>query len=197
MEIPSRPLSNSGLNRNPLDDVPRHPLLPPVVRSSACPDRYCTSSSGIPCVNRSVITVTRNLCGDSRSGSPASFSRRLGISQYNARQVVTHRDLPALAAFFLKPQHVLRPVILEIAQAELGHCRFQPGNYGMANIPRFGQETVAYGRPATPSHESYPAPSNADRDHPLILHQVGGNAILQVSARPYQGVARAGWGHPW
>jgi len=45
----------------------------PVVRGSACPARYCTSSSGTPWLSRSVIAVTRKLCGDSRDGSLASF----------------------------------------------------------------------------------------------------------------------------
>ena len=34
-----------------------------------------------PGVSRSVIAVTRNECGDSRAGNPASFSRRLTSSQ--------------------------------------------------------------------------------------------------------------------
>ena len=72
-------------DRNPIDDVPRNFLLPPVVKPGRSRFRIASKILNIfewhTFVKRSVIAVTRKLCGDSRDGSPASFSRRLTSSQ--------------------------------------------------------------------------------------------------------------------
>ena len=60
-----------ALRLSPLHSGWRRPYSR-VVRGSACPARYCTSSNGTPCSNRSVIVVTRNEWGDSR------FPARIG-----------------------------------------------------------------------------------------------------------------------
>jgi hypothetical protein len=35
-------------------------------------------------------------------------------------QIMPQRDSPALAAFLQEPYHVLRPIVLEVAQSQLG-----------------------------------------------------------------------------
>jgi hypothetical protein len=56
---------------------------------------------------------------------------------------VPHWDFPALAAFFLEPQYVLLPVMLEIAQPELRHRPATAGGIGQR----------AQDRPITQAHD--------------------------------------------
>jgi hypothetical protein len=44
---------------------------------------------------------------------------------------VPDRHFPALADFFLEPQHVLRPVVLEVTQPQ---PRYRPGPLGLSML---------------------------------------------------------------
>ena len=68
-------------------------------------------------------TVERN---SGRSLASGPDARRRQIGQYIPLQFQPNRDFPALAALFLKPQHVLLAVVLEILQPQLGD-RPRPG----------------------------------------------------------------------
>lgn len=74
---------NLRVGWNPLHDVTRDfpfsPVIRRVVRGSACPARFCTSSKATPCFSSSVMVVTRKECGERCSDSPAARMRRLSI----------------------------------------------------------------------------------------------------------------------
>src|SRR5512135_2419674 len=99
-----------------------------VVRGSEWPARYCTSSNGTFCSSRSVTVVTRNECGEKCPGSPALFSRR--ILPQVPLQIVPHRDRARLAAFLREAERVLRPVVLEALEGQLGHGADAGGGVG-------------------------------------------------------------------
>src|SRR5262249_43649414 len=172
------PLINK-LYRNPLDDVPRHLLLPPVVEHRRSrlrvpgevlhvlhrhallqqggdrrhPERMRRQPRRQPGILQPPLDQLANPLGAQRPRRqlPAPAVRcpeqrrvlrltgqpgRIDIRQYNALQVVPNRDFPALAALFLEPQHVLRPVVLEVAQAELRHGPGPAGGIGQRREDR-------------------------------------------------------------
>ena len=77
-------------------------------------------------------------------------ARRRDIGQYKPIQVVPHRDFAALAALLLEPQHVLRAVATEVAQAELGD---RPGPAGSTAVSVPGNRSAGGVKPVN-------APSN-------------------------------------
>jgi hypothetical protein len=73
------------LNRNPFHDVPRHLLLPPVVKSRGA--RIGMAGQMLHLFERDtrsrsfVFTATRNECGDNREGKEALLRRRFIMRQ--------------------------------------------------------------------------------------------------------------------
>jgi hypothetical protein len=79
---------------------------------------------------------------------------------------VPHRDFAALTTVFLKPQHVLLPVVLEITQPQLGRRTAPTGGIGqraedcpvtqahdMAGIDGRQQRAGVLNSPLDPGHE--------------------------------------------
>ena len=89
-----RVYSSILLDRNPLDDVPRHLRLPPVIELGRAPRRD---------EQRPILILGRD-------------ARRIKIRPDMLFQILPYQDFAALPSLLLEPQHVLRPVVLEVAQ---------------------------------------------------------------------------------
>ena len=112
-----QPRRQPGILQPPLDQ-----LADPLAWSAALP-----VSRFAPAVRR---PEQRRILGLARD------ARRLEIGQDKPFQIVPHRDFPALAALLLKPQHVLLPVVLEVAQPQLGDRPGPAGGIGQRGEDR-------------------------------------------------------------